>query len=216
MKILALADLHSEERLLEIINMHLKNNIYDMIILSGDITNFGPESYVKDLLNTLKNQKVFAVLGNCDPIEIKTLLKNKNVEGKCKKFDKYNILGIGGAVRYNTTFTKQPGAKTEDEFEKEISKLDINENTIFISHSPPFQILDNTNEGFNVGSKALKKMIETKQPLLFICGHVHEECNFKKIRNTTIVNLPPAKELKAGIILINPQNNNIDIKFIKL
>ncbi len=215
MKLLALADLHSEEILLKNLENHLKENKYDLITLSGDITNFGPISYLEELLTILKNQKVFAVLGNCDPLEIKKILGEICVENKNKILDKYNISGIGGAIGFKHPTIKEPGRKTEEEFDKELLKLEINNNTIFLSHSPPYGILDKTFNNSHIGSKSIKEMIEKKQPLLFICGHVHEECGIKKIGKTNVINLPPANELKGGVITIDSQNK-LDVKFINL
>jgi Icc-related predicted phosphoesterase len=216
MKILALADLHSEEMILTLLEKHLKNNKYDIITISGDITNFGPVSYVEKLIKILKNEKVFAVLGNCDPLEIKKILGNYCIENKTENFNNYNITGIGGSIKHTSYFQNQPGVKTEKEFENEINKLNINNKTIFISHSPPLNILDQTFDFLHIGINAFNKMIEEKQPLLFICGHVHEECDFKKIGNTTVINLPPTKKLKAGVINIDEQTNKIKIEFIDL
>ncbi len=213
MKILALADLHSEWVVIDILKHHLKNNKYDFITISGDFITKKPISYVKELLEILKNQKVFAVRGNCDPLELKDILGKLCIEGKNKKIGDYNISGVGGSIIHDD---KMLNEKTEEEFEKELSKLKINNNTIFISHSPPFGILDQAFDFTHIGSKSIKKMIEKKQPLLLICGHVHEECDFKKVGKTIVVNLPPANKLKAGIIYINEQINDIKIEFIDL
>lgn len=216
MKILALADLHAEEMLLNILENHLKKNTYDLITISGDITDFGPISYVEDLLKILKNQKVYAVLGNCDPLEIKKILSTSCIEGKNKNIKNFNITGVGGCISNKPSYPNQPGIKTEKEIEKELANVNITENTIFISHSPPFTILDKTFDFTHIGSKSFKKMIEKKQPFLFICGHVHEECDFKKLGKTIIINLPPAKDLKAGIININENTNIVKVEFIDL
>lgn len=210
MKILALADFHAEEIILSRLKEHLKSEEYDAITISGDLTENGPVSYVQELLKILKGQKVFAVLGNCDPKQIKENLGGACVENRNVEFKGLNITGIGGGVisRHGTI-----NEKSEEEFEKELKGLKIDEKTIFISHCPPYGILDTTFNGEKIGSKSIKKMIEERKPKLFVCGHVHEEEGWEKVNKTIVINLPPAKRLRAGVIEINEK---IDVKFIDI
>ncbi|MDD5331264.1 MAG: metallophosphoesterase [Candidatus Nanoarchaeia archaeon] len=47
--------------------------------------------------------------------------------------------------------------------------------TILVIHSPPYNTkLDITNSGEHVGSLAVRKFIEEKQPILTLHGHIHE------------------------------------------
>lgn len=68
---------------------------------------------------------------------------------------------------------------------EELTKNQNLENSIFLFHSPPYQtnldradldgkIIENVPVDVNVGSIAIKKFIEEKQPLLTLHGHIHE------------------------------------------
>lgn len=68
---------------------------------------------------------------------------------------------------------------------EELTKDKNLENSIFLFHSPPYQtkldradldgmIIENVPIDVNVGSIAIKKFIEEKQPLLTLHGHIHE------------------------------------------
>ncbi|MFA4935856.1 MAG: metallophosphoesterase, partial [Candidatus Methanoperedens sp.] len=63
MKLLALSDLHGDyshvDSILE------KAGDFDVVLLAGDITNFGPDNHALELLKMFK-QPILAVPGNCD------------------------------------------------------------------------------------------------------------------------------------------------------
>ena len=63
--------------------------------------------------------------------------------------------------------------------------------TILVTHAPPFKThLDMIENKRHVGSSAIKKIIEEKQPYLTMHGHIHETVklsnNFKEINKKTI------------------------------
>ncbi len=49
-----------------------------------------------------------------------------------------------------------------------------------------------------VGSKAVRSTIEKMQPLLMLCGHIHEAKNATQIKRTTCIN--PGSEYASGIL----------------
>jgi Icc-related predicted phosphoesterase len=60
---------------------------------------------------------------------------------------------------------------------------------VVISHPPPRRTkLDVIANGEHVGSTALRDFIETAQPHLVICGHIHESRGIDHIGDTTLVN----------------------------
>ena len=72
MKILVLTDIHGSPD--KIFN-YLDNNSVDSIIITGDITDFGPEDYFVEILNKFSNYaNVYALQGNCDPANSSDLL----------------------------------------------------------------------------------------------------------------------------------------------
>lgn len=65
--------------------------------------------------------------------------------------------------------------KSEAEQAKDFATLIklIDENTVLITHGPPWGILDTTSEGNHAGSKALRDLIEKRPPRLHLFGHIH-------------------------------------------
>lgn len=99
-----------------------------------------------------------------------------NVNQRRVEFGNYNIVGyqytppfVGGA------FEKQEKEQVEDF--KELEKL-MDENTILITHGPAWGILDAVDV-LNVGSRALRELIERRAPLLHLFGHVHSNFGVK-------------------------------------
>jgi Icc-related predicted phosphoesterase len=61
-----------------------------------------------------------------------------------------------------------------------------------------------------VGSIVVRQMIEKMQPLLMVCGHIHETRNATKIGRTTCIN--PGSEYGSGILrgaIINLERNRV-------
>jgi len=61
-----------------------------------------------------------------------------------------------------------------------------------------------------VGSSAVREAVEKYQPLLVLCGHIHESRGVAKIGRTTVVN--PGSEYGEGILrgaIINIQDGNV-------
>jgi len=97
---------------------------------------------------------------------------------KIKTIDNFNFIGYGGGG-----FSQRD--KELEEFSKKIKK----ENVIFITHAPPYKTkLDKLPMG-NVGSVSIRKFIEKIKPILFICGHLHENENKRqKLKQTLMIN----------------------------
>ena len=63
---------------------------------------------------------------------------------------------------------------------------------ILITHSPPKGVADVTSQGISVGSTAIRDAIETLQPQLALCGHIHDSWGQSgQIGETRVVNLGP-------------------------
>jgi len=66
------------------------------------------------------------------------------------------------------------------------------EGTVLVLHSPPKGHCDVSGTGDHLGSAAILDAIESKQPTLAVCGHIHESWGAEsKIGETPVVNLGP-------------------------
>ena len=211
MRLLALTDIHGEEIVLEKIKPVLKKK-YDYIIVLGDITHKGPPSFADSFLSLLPKNTI-ALGGNMDPDDVAELLEKRGLSIHARRVEagKFNFVGFGGS---NPTPFGTPREFSEDEIYKQLSALKIDANTILVTHAPPFDTpFDLVGGGAHVGSKSIRRIIDERQPLLNLCGHIHEHEGESALGKTKIVKVAPANEGKGAEINITAKK--IDVKFIR-
>ncbi|MEO0127055.1 MAG: metallophosphoesterase [candidate division WOR-3 bacterium] len=192
MKILAISDIHGrinyDKKIIDVLSSA------DLVVISGDITNFGGKKEASIVLNTIKeiNANVVAVPGNCDQYEVLDFLKDEgiNLHGEIREFKGLLFFGIGGS---GYTPFRTPQEYSDEEIERILSNYRRQDGKqIFVSHAPPFNTkVDKTLTGMHVGSKHIREFIEKNQPDLCICGHIHEARNTDRIGRTIIANPGP-------------------------
>ena len=99
------------------------------------------------------------------------------------------IWGVGGAIPV-TPF----GSWSYDFTEEEAAELLAGCSTggILVSHSPPRGLVDRSSRGENLGSHAVREVIDQTAPRLVVCGHIHESAGQQaELNATTIVNAGP-------------------------
>lgn len=223
MKILAISDVHSNENN-NLIN-YLDNNNIDLLLMSGDITNFGPLDFVDTFIGKIINKcDIIAIPGNCDPKGVCKAIEDSGaicLHNKFISFDKILIFGYGGS---NPTPFNTPCEIEDDKIYEDIYKLiskyeNLTDNNdkikILLSHAPPYNSsADLIESGDHVGSQAIRKITEEFDLDINLCGHIHEARSLDKIENTVIAN--PGILENNGAILINIDNNKFDIDLISL
>ncbi len=202
MQILAISDIHGrinyDKKIIDALSSA------DLVVISGDITNFGGKKEALAILNTIKefNSNILAVPGNCDHFDVLDVLKSENINlhGEIKEFRGTIFFGIGGS---GYTPFKTPQEYSDEEIERILSNYrEQVGKQIFVSHAPPFNTkVDKTLMGMHVGSKHIREFIENHQPDLCICGHIHEARNTDRIGRTIIVNPGPFPKF-YGIVRI--------------
>nr|MDO8111831.1 metallophosphoesterase [Candidatus Sigynarchaeota archaeon] len=147
-----------------------------------------------------------------------TLLHNRSIITEIEGFPKrLLVIGFGGATLglYNNF------AFHEDEILTSISHLfekttedrkDRAVFTILLVHDAPLNTaLDFTYMKTHVGSESIRRVIETYQPDLAVCGHIHESPGLEHIGKTTCVNAGEARHGKYAII--NVELTGIQVVF---
>jgi Icc-related predicted phosphoesterase len=191
--IIAFSDLHSSQRFFEIFKKEFEKEKDKVFLFAGDLIDLTKLSdEIFSFLEVLsKNNQVFAIPGNCDRSFVDKKLEELgiNVDKKRKeiKGKELNVVGFGGSLK--TPFST-PNERKEEDFYSIFELVDSK--TILLSHIPPFGIFDEVGNE-HIGSKVLREIIEKKNPYMLVCGHVHETSGVKKIKNTIVVKLPPAK-----------------------
>lgn len=223
MKILVLTDIHSET---SAIYEYLDENSFDTILLTGDVTEFGPEDLFVEILNKLSDYaQVYVIPGNCDPKNAVELIEKSqatNVHDKAVMLDNIQLVGFGGS---NPTPFDTPNEFSEEIIYDTLNKYndqlsDKNTYTILMTHAPAYNTkTDKIESGVHVGSTSVRKIIEQTQPTLNLCGHVHESKAIDTLKNTTLLNPGNAAENNAAILTITEddiENKNVNIQLITL
>jgi len=220
MKLLALSDIHSNFSAIEMLREKIKGekDSIELIAVAGDITSYGSRDDAEKGLQELEKicRKIFFVPGNLDTREVLELFEEKGLSLHAKKqeFKEYNFIGFGGSVKSvgDIVFEEKEIYETLRKLFKEAGSPS---KTILLTHSPPKNTpLDLTHSGIHVGSDAVRKIIEEEQPLLQLCGHVHEAGGETKLGKTKCVNIGPLRYGVASIIEI--EENKIKVKKIQL
>jgi len=218
LKILAVADFHGLPSGEKNFSTFLERG-YDCLVLIGDLTNFGPANLAESLLERAKAAGVptFAIPGNCDPKQILQVLEKYevNLHSKCEQLDNITLVGLGGS---NLTPFNTPFELTEAEIQEELAALTCTTDTnwVLVTHAPPHGTkLDQIAEGTHVGSKSIRKFIEQKQPLVALCGHVHEARNTDKLGRTLMINPGPISKGYAAEITVD-KSDEIQAKLLEL
>ena len=207
MKILSIAYIHGSQYRLNIVLKNIEKYNPDLIVICGDITQFGPADVAINILNQIK-VKTLAIHGNIDSNEILKAIdysKAINIHLKKEIVDNIPFIGIGGEidVQYNLQIKVNASFKPIGEI--------LDKSTVLVTHIPPYGLQDKIFLGLNSGSTDLKKIINKYNPRLVLCGHIHENPGFIKFKNTIIINCSIGKTGGGALIELN---NKINVKML--
>ena len=199
MKILAVADIHGAQYRLNLVLKNIERYSPDLVVVCGDITQFGPWEIAKNFLDQIPVETL-AITGNIDTPEVsKGVNESKAVGIEMRRVVKKGIPFIG--------------TNGFDDSQLNIlnNKKLIDEKSIVVSHVPPYETMDKIFLGKHGGSKELRKIMDKYKPRLVLCGHIHENPGVIKVGNTTVVNCSMGKRGEGAIIEIN---ENTSVKMI--
>jgi len=191
LKILAVADIHGAQYRLNLVLKNIERHSPDLVIVCGDITQFGPWALAKNFLNQIPVETL-AITGNIDTPEV------------IKGIDDSRAIGIElkRVVKKGVPFVGTNGF--------DYSQLDVlnnkkllDEKSVLVSHVPPYGTQDKIFLGKHGGSKELREIVDKFKPRLVLCGHIHEDPGIIKIGDTTVVNCSMGKRGEGAIIEIN-------------
>jgi len=217
MKIVAFSDIHGKYgKIIEF----LKENQVDLVILTGDITHFGPSELAGEILNEIASfdVPVLAIPGNCDPVDLYDSIDNSNainIHGRSVTIKNIGICGFGGS---NPTPFKTPLEFEEveiyDQAKKALEEVKDSKVTLFVTHAPPVDTkTDILPSGDHVGSMSIRKIIEELNPTINVCGHIHESRSTDKIGETEVINPGMTSDGHACVINIDDSDeDNIKVE----
>src|SRR5689334_20009870 len=163
----------------------------DVVVAAGDLADLhiGLEKLI-DMLVVIETPTVLVPGNNeteealreaCQGWKAATVL-----HGEATTIDGVSFYGLGGGIP--TTPWDWSFDLTEEQAETKLA--DAPSGGVFVVHSPPKGHLDGPRE---LGSTAILRAIEEKQPHVAIFGHVHEDAGKEdRIGSTRLYNVGPA------------------------
>ena len=134
-----ITDIHSNP---DKIYTYLDENAVDEIIITGDVTEFGPDTLFVDTLNKFSEYaNVHALFGNCDPLNSSDLIEEsnaKNIHDNTSNIGDIKLVGFGGS---NPTPFDTPNEFSDEILYESLNKysdiLSSDSFTILVTHAPP-------------------------------------------------------------------------------
>lgn len=203
MRILAVADIHGASEAKKRINSQIIEYTPNIVVVCGDITQFGPPEWAKDLLDGI-SLKTLAIPGNCDPRGVIEAIEDSQaipLHGKKVELSGYTFVGLGGS---NTTPFNTPFELTEDEIFSTLDGL-MQNGALLMVHAPSKGHLDRTVTSDDLGSQAIADIVSKFSPPLVISAHIHEARGVEREGKTTYVNPGPASRGYAAVIDLNDE-----------
>jgi len=172
----------------------------ELLIICGDVTNFGPASFVEDFIS-LSGIRTLAVPGNCDTDGVVEAMDRdpwSNIHGKVVEVDGWHFFGRGGAGRRSQSRALQAKFDLDDMV---ALVEDIPEDRlVLVLHEPPRGHLDSPSPGTHVGSRMLAELVSRTSPALVLSAHIHENPGIERSGGTLFVNPGPA--LDGNVVMV--------------
>jgi Icc-related predicted phosphoesterase len=206
--ILAITDIHGSEKAMVGVRKLIRTHKPDLLVVCGDITNFGPPGLAKEFLDSI-DIPTFAIPGNCDPPEVIRAIEESKAETLHRREVDYkgeNFVGLGGSPR--TPY----GTPTEFSEERIFEFLDdiMVEGGILVTHAPCWGKNDKAR-GTHLGSNAILNIVEKYKPKLAISGHIHEARGVVEEGGTTFVNPGPANHGYSALIKLRGKKIKVEL-----
>jgi len=213
---LAVADIHSNaEMLAKILAEHERNGL-KAVFAAGDITNFGQEREAERVLSvfarTAPELPLYFVAGNCDTGRAREgfAARRGYIEGRCASLSlsegaRLRVIGAGGGI-YHTGMT--PFELKDADLESNLGKAyasclpDTAKNLIVVTHTPPRDTFADLRGSRHLGSGAFEAFLYEREPLVWICGHIHEGRGAHYEGSTLLVNPGPAAHGYYALIAV--------------
>ncbi|MDD4245434.1 MAG: metallophosphoesterase family protein [Candidatus Methanomethylophilaceae archaeon] len=202
MRFLVITDLHQKKSMVSRINQSYKDNECDALLFLGDATDLGTAEDAVEVMSMLEGD-VYAIPGNCDPRDTPKRISSvvKDVHGKRFSVGGVGFAALGGS---NITIFNTPFEYEEEEITGLLEPISF-EGMVLMTHAPSYGILDEIPSGINVGSRAIRGIVEKYHPVAAVSGHIHEAIGIVNKNGTLFMNPGPAREGRAGILDIDPE-----------
>jgi Icc-related predicted phosphoesterase len=200
MKILAAADIHGSQYRLNLVLKNVKTYRPDLVVICGDITQFGPADCATNFLNQIPVE-TFAVPGNIDTAEVDAGISASraiNLHRRKEVRQGISFIGLGREIPSSL----QNVYINDGKLTKPIDAL-VDDSSVMVTHVPPYKLQDSIFLGTHGGSKALRQLVDARSPRLVLCAHIHEDPGVSMAGKTTVVNCSLGKRTEGALVEIN-------------
>ena len=212
MRIYAVADIHGRSDKIALIRDNTLQLNPDVLVVAGDITNYTGSAEILAQLNDIP-VPVLVVRGNTDLSRVENLFKY---------FSNISPLHLRQVIIGSTPFVGVSGCipipfssricLNQVQVNVKLKSL-ITNNSVLVAHPPPWGTLDEVFGRFHAGCRSLAKVIKTCQPMLMICGHIHERPGSVFIGKTLVVNCALRRN-HAGAMIEQDNENNLKVEML--
>lgn len=207
MKLFAVSDIHGATKPIEKAAPLIRES--DWVVIAGDITHTKTRAEAADVIACIEqfSNRILAVHGNWDRIEVKDFLEEKgySLHGKGRMLEGIGFFGLGGSsptpIKTATTYTEDEIAVTLRAGYEQVSDAS---QVVLISHVPPRGVRDRSFIGLRGGSRSVKTFLERHPVSLCLCGHIHEASGIERFQNTLVANSGSFKKGRYVSIEIGP------------
>lgn len=202
--ILVFSDMHGNKRAISLAKGLLSKRKYDLVAYLGDFSERpgDAEANIADaghMIGELSNglpegAKLVSLIGNCDTGKLHGFIKEKGISlhGNMFLAKKTAVIGWGGShpTPFNTPseFSEEVIERSLDRLFSEAAKKGA-ERVVLLTHEPPVRTNGDKLPFGHVGSEAIRRIIEKYQPVINLCGHIHEAKSVDHIGKTKVVNV---------------------------
>ena len=199
MLIYAAADIHGHPRRIRHLRRQIAVHRPDILLLAGDISGFRhPEAMLHEL-NRL-GLPVLLIRGNSDPRHLARLLPSfprlRSIHLAAARFGDVEIVGIGGTLPL--PFHSRLGLKETDAVTRVCTILRAG--SVLVAHPPPYGVRDQVLGRFHAGSRAVRRLVDSRSPALVVCGHIHEQAGAAALGDTIVVNCAMGRASDGALI----------------
>jgi Icc-related predicted phosphoesterase len=183
MRVLASADVHGRREVFDWLIRTAFESHVDAVVLGGDLlgcpdgfaTPEDAQQHEARLLSEFladAGLPVLYIMGNDDLVELNSASERvQSIHGRRVQSGPYNFVGY----QYSLPFMGGTFEKPEEGIRVDLADLEelLDNNTIFVSHSPALGILDPGIGDTRIGSSALWDLLQRKPFRAHIHGHSH-------------------------------------------
>jgi len=207
MRLFAVSDIHGATKPIEHAAALIRES--DLVLVAGDITHTKTRSEAADILACIEqySNRILAVHGNWDRLEVKEYLEEKGISlhGKGRMFNGIGFFGIGGS---SPTPIRTPTVYSEEEIGHALrmgyEQVREASQVVLVSHVPPRGVRDRSFIGLRGGSHSVKAFLEKNKVSFCLCGHIHEAFGIEPFQGTLVANSGSFKKGRYLSIEIGP------------